>query len=242
MLKKFFIISVVTILCLYIVATLIFLACRNEETVCKGIDISIIGNEHNILSNEYLENVLKAKNLHPTGKNMKDIDCHMIENAINENSLIKECQSYKTHRNLVGIRIKCKTPIMLVFDKNENGFYIDENGDIIERIHSSIYLPVASGHIEREMADKELLKIALFLKENKFWNEQIEQIYFTERKEVIIIPRIGNHTIELGKTDKLEQKLEKLKDFYEKGLNNIGWNKYSKINIEFENKIIGTKR
>lgn len=242
MLKKFFIIFAVTILSLYTVATIIILANRNNDAVCNGVDIVIYGNGHNVLSNENLESMLRSRNLYPKGKDMKDIDCGMIENAINEYSLVEECQSYKTHKNLVGIRIKCKEPIMQIFDKNEKVFYIDANGDIIEGIHNTIYLPVASGHIEREMADKELLKIALFLKDNEFWNEQTEQVYFTERKEIIIVPRVGNHTIELGKAEKLEQKLDKLKEFYEKGLNKIGWNKYSKINIEFDNKIIGTKR
>ena len=41
---------------------------------------------------------------------------------------------------------------------------------------------------------------------------------------------------------RFETKLDKLRAFYQKGLNNIGWNKYSKLNIEFDNKIIGTKR
>ena len=36
--------------------------------------------------------------------------------------------------------------------------------------------------------------------------------------------------------------LEIFKAFYEKGLNNVGWNNYTKINIKFENQIICTKR
>ena len=92
------------------------------------------------------------------------------------------------------------------------------------------------------MAKKELKDIALFLMENRFWKEQIEQVYFTQKKEVILIPRVGNHTIELGSAKDLEQKLEKLEKFYAKGLNNIGWNKYSKLNVEFDNRVIGTRR
>ena len=35
---------------------------------------------------------------------------------------------------------------------------------------------------------------------------------------------------------------EKLKTFYEKGLNQVGWNKYSRISLEFNNQIICTKK
>lgn len=242
MLKKFCIILTVTILSLYVIISILFLGHRNSESVCNGIDILIEGNGHNVLSNDNLEKMLKKRNIHPTGKNMEQIDCNVIENAINEYSLVEECQCYKTHKNLVGIRITCKEPILHIFDKNEKEFFIDKHGNIIEGIHNTIYLPVASGHIEREMADKELLKIANFLRDSEFWNEQTEQVYFTPKNEIVLVPRVGNHIIELGKADNLENKLEKLKEFYEKGLNKIGWNKYSKINIEFDNKIIGTKR
>ena len=30
--------------------------------------------------------------------------------------------------------------------------------------------------------------------------------------------------------------------FYEKALNRVGWNKYSRINVEFDNQIICTRR
>ena len=40
----------------------------------------------------------------------------------------------------------------------------------------------------------------------------------------------------------VEEKFERLKTFYEKGLNQIGWNKYSRISLEFNNQIICTKK
>lgn len=242
MLKKIFITLAATLLGLYVVVALFFLNSKKDETLCKGTDIVIYGDGSNVLSIDNVNNILKNKHLHPAGKKMEDIDCGMIEKAINSYSLVDECQSYKTHKQLVGIRIKCKKPIMHIFDKNEKEFFIDEKGDIIEGMNSTLYLPIANGFIERDMAKKELLDIAIFLQNNKFWQEQIEQIYFTPSKDIVIIPRVGNHTIEIGKSDNLEQKFDKLLEFYEKGLNEIGWNKYKKINIEFDNKVIGTKR
>lgn len=242
MLKKVFITLVAVLLGLYVVTALLFLGNHKDDKLCRGTDIVIYGDGNDVLSTEHVEKILKNKNLHPAGKNMEEIDCGMIEKAINSYSLVDECQSYKTHKQLIGIHIKCKKPVMHIFDKNEKEFFIDEEGDIIEGMNSAQYLPVASGFIGRDMAKKELLEIAIFLQENKFWQEQIEQIYFTPTKDIVIIPRVGNHTIEIGKADNLEQKFEKLHEFYQKGLNGIGWNKYSKINIEFDKKVIGTKR
>jgi cell division protein FtsQ len=131
---------------------------------------------------------------------------------------------------------------MQVFDINGREFHIDDKGAVIDGISNAMYLPVANGFITTEMARKELLTIARFLQDNRFWNEQIEQIFFTAKKEVLLVPRIGNHTIELGCVNNLEKKLDKLRKFYQKGLNTVGWNKYKKINIEFDKQVICTKR
>ena len=61
-------------------------------------------------------------------------------------------------------------------------------------------------------------------------------------KNIELVPRVGDHVIYLGKLDDFEQKLKRVKVFYEKGLNKVGWNKYSRISVEFDNQIICTKK
>ena len=53
---------------------------------------------------------------------------------------------------------------------------------------------------------------------------------------------VQGHLVYLGKLENFEDKLARLKEFYKKGLNRVGWNKYSRINLEFNNQIICTKR
>lgn len=242
MLKKILLTTIMVLLGGYMIFALAFLTGDSANQTCNGLDIKISGDDYNALSHDEVKKMLASKSLAPEGKKMEEIDCSMIESIINEYSLVDECQSYKTHKGKIGIRISCKKPIMQIFDKYENSFFIDSKGGIIEGINSAMYIPVASGFIDKSMAGKELLDIALFLQDDEFWNQQIEQIYITPKKEVILVPRVGNHTIELGKANNIEDKLEKLKKFYEKGLNEIGWNKYKSLNVEFNGKVIGTKR
>ena len=82
----------------------------------------------------------------------------------------------------------------------------------------------------------------MFLKENPFWNAQIQQINVTASKELELVPRVGEHIIFMGKPGNYENKFDRLKTFYKKGLNQVGWNKYSRISLEFENQIICTKK
>ena len=78
------------------------------------------------------------------------------------------------------------------------------------------------------------------------------QINITHDLGVELVPRIGNSVIYLGhmpeskvKSERTElvngfvdRKMKRLKAFYKYGLPVAGWNKYSEINLEFDNQII----
>ena len=56
------------------------------------------------------------------------------------------------------------------------------------------------------------------------------------------MPRVGDHVVYLGQPVNLQEKLDRLEKFYRYGLSQAGWNKYSYINLEFNNQIICKKR
>ena len=101
---------------------------------------------------------------------------------------------------------------------------------------------IVSGNVEKSFAMSDLYNFGVFLQNNPFWGAQIEQINVLPGRDIELVPRIGNHTIFFGKLDNYEAKLSRLRSFYRKGLNEVGWDKYSYINIEFENQIVCTKR
>ena len=102
------------------------------------------------------------------------------------------------------------------------------------------HVPVVSGYVEKELAVTDLYKFALFLQENDFWNNQIEQIYVHPDNEVELIPRGGNHRIVLGSFADFEEKLDNLRLFYEKAIPKVGWEKYSIISLKYKDQIVCT--
>ena len=101
---------------------------------------------------------------------------------------------------------------------------------------------IVTGNVEKSFAMRDLYKFGVFLQNNPFWDALIEQIHVLPGNDIEFVPRIGDHIVYLGKLENFESKLDRLKTFYEKGLNQVGWNKYSRISLEFNNQIICTKR
>ena len=77
---------------------------------------------------------------------------------------------------------------------------------------------------------------------DSFWQNQVEQIHILFDGSVELVPRVGDHIIYLGAPVNISKKLERMRKFYQYGLNKAGWNKYSYISVEFDNQIICKKK
>ena len=242
MLKKILTyITTVAIVC-YLVFAFVIVPMQKENDNSKGIVIKIADNRLGTISTEDIEEMLNEEGLHPQDKMIDSVSCSNIENFINSMTLIKECQVYKTNGKRIVIDIVCREPVLKVIDKSGATYYVDIEGEKIEDIKKPLRLPVASGEIDDAMIGNELRTIVSAIEKDPFWLAQIQQIYFNDKKEAILVPRIGDHIIELGSVKQLNEKLENLKAFYTNALNTVGWNKYSKLNIKISNKVICTKR
>ena len=124
--------------------------------------------------------------------------------------------------------------------------FVDAKGNIIPGANYPVNMPVATGNISKEYAAKQLTEFACFLRDNSFWNKQVEQVNVVvdrnNKRVVEIVPRVGNHIVYLGSIKDYQKKLKRLRTFYEKAMKEVGWNKYKRINLEFDNQIICTKK
>ena len=244
MLKKILLITIAVLLFGYIIFSVTYINPKiNADIECKDMKVKIARNsEISYLNEKQIHSYLKENKIDPVGKKMSDINTDSITNILNKNRLIKNAKVYKTIGGTLKIDVFQKTPILRIMSEKGN-YYIDNEAEIMPvPLGFAAYVPVATGNISEEYAKKQLFNFAQFLQKDKFWDSQIEQIHINPNLDVELIPRVGNHFIILGKIEDYKENLAKLKLFYDKGLNKVGWNKYSVINLKFKDQIVCTKR
>ena len=242
MLKRILIISVVIIAVGYLIASMTVLNKPDEDMVCKNVDIIVLDSaQTGFITPLEVTEILKASNIYPKGKKAKYIDDKKIEQKLLNAPFIKSVECFKTPKADVRIEITQQLPILRIINDAGESYYIDERGRIMPSSKYTANVAIATGHIKKDFAKKKLVELGNFLSENDFWNKQIEQINVLPDNNIELIPRVGNHVIYFGKIDDIKEKFERLKIFYRKALNKVGWNKYSRINLEFSNQIICTK-
>ena len=236
-------IVVATLMSGYILFASFYFSEGRQDMSCKSLQVVVKDSlEKHFISESDLVGLLKIKQLDPRNKPMKSINTELIEEELLKNEMISDIQAYKTPAGIIKLEVIQKMPILRILSANGN-YYVDNQGTTMPISSRYVaYVPVVSGYVEKSFAVSDLYKFALFLQENEFWNDQIEQIYVHSDREVELVPRVGNHRIMLGTLDGFEEKLEHLKLFYEQAIPKMGWEKYSMINLKYKNQIVCTKK
>ena len=187
--------------------------------------------------------LLEKKGVNPIGKPLERVRTETLEKVLNEHPLIERTECYLTPAGHLCVEVSQRIPILRVMGDNGENYYIDNKGSVIPpEARCVAHLAVATGKIEKSFAMRDLYKFAVFLQQNSFWRAQVEQIHVLPDSTLEVVPRVGDHVIYLGQASDFKRKLGRVEELYRKGLNRVGWNKYGRINVEFDNQIICTKR
>lgn len=243
MIKKIFILLFLMLITVYLVIAVTTFNAKPEEQTCEGMELVINDSiDYGFITPKEVLRVLTKEKISPIGKKMGEINTRQLEDALKQHPLIGEVECYRIPNGKVGIEVTQRIPLLRIMATNGENYYLDDKGVTMPTANNAANVAVATGYIDKGFAQNELFELGMFLRENPFWNAQIQQINVTATKELELVPRVGDHIIFIGKPGNYEKKFERLKIFYKKGLNQVGWNKYSRISLEFENQIICTKK
>ena len=231
-------------LAVYLVLAITAFNCPDESSnVCREVNIYIEdGSVKGFLDQEEIKTLLQRARCYPIGDQMSSVDVRVIEEQLKKNPFVKNAQCYKTQTGHVNITVDQRLPVIRVKADNGDDYYVDEHGNIMPNTHFASNLVVATGAIQQKYAQKVLKDIGCYLLQTPFWGNQVEQLNVLADGSIEMVPRVGDHIVYLGSPSNLERKLTRLEKFYKYGLSKAGWNKYSYINVEFDNQIICKKR
>lgn len=244
MLKRIFIIILLLLTAGYWVLALTVLNRKPEHEVCKRMELLQSGGEYTaVVTHDDVASLLRKHSLYPVGKKMDEIRTDQLEKQLENYPLVERAECYKSPGGTLCVQVIQRVPVLHVINDKGEDFYLDDKGKVMpSEVGFVAHLPIVTGHADKNFVQKSLYPLGLYIKNEPFWDSQIEQIHVSPLREIELVPRVGNHIVFLGKAEHFEEKLENLKIFYEKALNRVGWNKYSRINLEFTNQIICTKK
>ena len=238
----------IIVICDIVIATYLVLAVTSFNkpdtavTHCTEVKTDI---EQNIvdgfLTADEISKMLRQEKVYPLSQPMRDISARRIEETLLKSPFVEKAECYKTQTGEVCIQVRQRVPVVKVMADSNESYYIDSHASVMPENRFVNDLIIATGHITRKYAQSHLSRVANCIMQDKFWQNQIVQINVLADGTMEFVPRVGDHIIFIGAPVGVAKKLERMRKFYLYGLNKAGWNKYSYINVEFDNQIICKK-
>lgn len=212
----------------------------DKNTICVGLDVKLLdASSARFISEHEIAKILDSKGLNPVGTKYKKISTEAIERELLRNELIRTTECYKTISGKVVVEVTQRTPKFLIV--GNQSYYVDSDRKLMPvSLNYAAYVPVVSGRVLRRMATREIFDFVTYLEKDTFWNAQIEQIHVRDDLKVELVPRVGDAVILMGTFDNFEKKLRNLRELYTQGFNVVGWNRYDKIDLQYDGQVVCT--
>ena len=228
-----------------------FIEIKKESLRCKDVKVILPG-RYNFIERDEVDRILLENGGGLVGRDLNEINIHKLENTLKANPFIEYAKVYADMDGIVHVQIRQREPVLRVINMANLHFYVDGKGlkmPLSENFTAKVL--VVNGMIDEDFTGKveelssklakDLFRIALFIKNDTLWNDQIEQLYVDLKGDIEMVPRVGDHKIILGDADSLQTKFRNLLVFYKKAIPKVGWDTYSTINLKYANQIICEK-
>jgi len=245
---------------LYVAAAPAWLSSFYGSKICRGVIVNISdSSEYNFVTRRQLINLVNGSGEKITGQPLNTLYLDGIEKRIINLRELSSADVYLSIDGTLRIEADQRNPIMRVIPDAGGDYFVDEEGVLVRR--RNLYTPrlhIVGGNITinqdmlngisildtamRHNVLRDIYHFVKYIAGDDFWSAQIDQIYVDSSREINLIPRAGNHQVHLGTIENFEGKLKNLAAFYDKVMPEVGWNKYSMINLEYRGQIVCRRR
>lgn len=241
--RKFLRISFVLILILALSFLIGTKRLSYQNVKCENLNIQVDTQGDLFFVNaDMIQGMIEEKEDSILGKRYQDINIYLLEEFLDAHPNVKKAELYLTIDGDLCVDVKQRKPLVRIFEQDAS-YYLDEHYErfsLSDRYSARVLQVYWS---EMTASRKETLDALMkLIAEDAFLKAQITAVAFDEDDEIMIFPRVGDHKILMGEARDLDKKFENLKVFYKRGLEKVGWDRYTQISLKFENQVVCTKR
>ena len=231
------------------VTSIAFVQKKQSATTCHTIRINVINPESSnfVDEKEVARLITGDRSVALVGNSYGRINLKEIETRTKTNTYIQDAEAYKDHRGDIIVDAYIARPIARIMRTGKPDQYITDKGNLVETstnytsrvlLITGDYVSSFKQNLEQDSSQQVLFKFLEYIYNDPFWKAQIAQIDIDRDGEMVIYPQVTKQYIQFGTLDEWQEKMEKLKIFYDKILPFKGWNAYSRVNLVYENQII----
>jgi cell division protein FtsQ len=217
-----------------------FSSSRNEAKKISELEVKFLGDNNLFITHESVNKLLIQNGESITNVPKEILDLNGLENALKSNAMIKTAEVYLAVNGKVRADVVQRKPIARV--STNASYYIDDEGKYMPlSTNYTAHVPIVTGSVEKNNLAN-IFKIASKIYEDEFLKTHIVEIHQEQDQTLSLKTRVYDFEIELGDLNDLDKKINNLKAFYQKAKKDKTLSSYKKVNLQFNNQVVCTKK
>lgn len=224
----------------YLVAALWYTRAASRADTFNGVQINILDSiSRGFVTSEAIDNELGGLGQRITHTRRDSINTLDIEKKIMSMDKIESAKCVILNNGLLRIYVTPLLPVARVFDTKGGDYYINRAGKSMESSRRyRIDVPVIVGDFNPNRQPSICFPLLDFLAERPDLADIFPTIEIKKNRDIILIPSVKGHVVNLGDCSDLENKFDRIGVFYRKVMPYKGWNYYDTISVKWRGQVV----
>ena len=173
----------------------------------------------------------------PRGK----INTLALERRLQAMPSVESASVTELNNGRLRLRVKPLVPVLRVMDGNSS-YYINAAGKTISSDQGNfVDVPVIVGHFKSGKEVARLVPMFSYIHRHPEYDALVSSVSVSPRGDIIIVPAVTGHVINMGDTSRIEDKFKRLNRFYSEVMPVKGWEYFDTLSVKYSGRIIGTR-
>ena len=212
---------------------------RNDSRKLTEVNLQFTNSENLYVTEEAVNKLLIQNHVVPKSVAKDTLDLNRVEAVLDAHEMIEKAEVFMSVDGRMGANITQRKPVGRVLAARQ--YYIDRQGEPMPLSEFySARVPLVTG-IRKEHV-KEVFPLLDFIREDPFLAVHITAINRLSNGMYQLEVRGQGFAVHFGKIEDIERKTTKFKAFYQKAMKDKKLNAYTKVDLQFKDQVVSTKK
>ncbi|MFV8224881.1 cell division protein FtsQ/DivIB [Christiangramia aquimixticola] len=212
---------------------------RHKYRIISEINVKFTDTENLYVTEEVVNKLLIQNNSSVSSIDKETLDLNRVESLLNNHNMIENAEVYLTLDGKLEAEVSQRKPIGRVL--GNSSFYLDKNGEIMPLSpFYSARVPVMFGFDGSNVA--EAYPVLEHIRRDKFLTHHITGVRRLKSGKFLLELRNMDFELYFGDSSNVALKFNNFKAFYKKARKENKLNTYKKVNLQFGDQVVCTKK
>ena len=212
---------------------------RHSQRKLDGTEVHFTDNENLYVTVDAVNKLLIQNEEANENLRQETLDLNKVEMLLNSHDMIENAEVFLKLNGKLSAVVSQRKPIGRAV--GNTSFYLDKNGEVMPLSENfSARVPLMLGFNETNILMA--YPLVSYIKNDSFLQKHITTIHRLANGRYELKLRKAGFTVYFGEVKNIELKFNNFKAFYKKALKDKKLDTYKKVNLQFGNQVVCTKK